>query len=358
MNQQAKVNSVVMLKELRSSLAKFAETASVALDEVSSDIQRTLSWLHEDRRRHWTNQVRLRRERYVQAKLALKRRGIFDFALTGTHTSALDEKKALAIAERQLREAERRLARTRSWILQIEKELSDYRAAMQGLSGAIDMDIPNARARLEKMVESLEAYVALAPPEMARSVDEESPDNGLQSEVAPSTVLRASPGPSASKQRISDLRKRTPSPDVCRETPLGSGVADWVASVKPSEALRQAVHDSVAEPVPAHPDDKILLAQTQDEPGIVYLERTDGAAGDSGWYVGIGSPTESSDYAAIRVADLLERCPDFEEMLNLPVGYFVLLDAQGPIEALYDAQDNLLWSSADSGDNDDDASEA
>jgi len=356
MRQQAKINSVVMLKELRSSLAKFAETASVALDEVTSDIQRTLNWLHEDRRRHWTNQVRLRQERYVQAKLALKRRGIFDFSLTGAHTSALDEKKALAIAERQLREAERRLARTRSWILQIEKEMSDYRAATQGLSGAIDMDIPNARARLEKMVESLEAYVALAPPEMARSVEEESLDNGLPSEAAPPIVLRASADPAASRQRISDLRKRTPSTDVRRETPLGSSATDWMTSVKPSEALRQAIRDSDAEPVPTHPDDKVLLAQTQEQPGIIYLVRSDGEAGDSGWYVGVGTQTESSGYAAIRVADLLERCSDFEEMLNLPVGYFILLDAQGPMEALYDAQDNLLWPSTDS--NNDDASEA
>ena len=355
MSQQAKINSVVMLKELRSSLAKFAETASVALDEVTSDIQRTLNWLHEDRRRHWTNQVRLRQERYVQAKLALKRRGIFDFSLTGAHTSALDEKKALAITERQLREAERRLARTRSWILQIEKEMSDYRAATQGLSSAIDMDIPNARAKLEKMVESLEAYVALAPPERARSGDEKSPDNGFPSETAPPTVLRAAPRPSASRQTISDLRKQTPSADVRLETPLGSDIPDWMASLKPSKALRQAVHDFAAEPVPAHPADKVLLAQPPDAPGIVYLKRTNATAGDSGWYLGVGAQTKSDSYAAIRVADLLERCPDFEELLHLPAGYLVLLDAQGPMETLYDAQDNLLWPSDDS---DDDASEA
>jgi hypothetical protein len=189
MRQQAKVNSVVALKELRAALAKFAETASAALDEVHSDIQRTQTWLIEDRRRHWKNQVRLRQERYVQAKLALKRKGIFDLALAGARTSAIDEKKALAIAERQLREAERREARTRSWILQLEKELSDYRAATQGLSGAIDTNIPNARARLEKMVESLEAYVALAPPEETPSSDEEglgTEASSVQQPVSPS----------------------------------------------------------------------------------------------------------------------------------------------------------------------------
>jgi len=207
MRQEARVNSVVALKEFRAALAKFAETASAALDEVHSDIQRTQSWLLEDRRRHWKNQVRLRQERYVQAKLALKRKGIFDLALAGARTSAIDEKKALAIAERQLREAERREARTRSWILQLEKELSDYRAATQGLSGAIDTDIPNARARLEKMVESLEAYVALAPPEEVRSTDEAGPDN-----EAPSVQQPVPPSPEADDEAPED-----PSPDEPQE---------------------------------------------------------------------------------------------------------------------------------------------
>lgn len=192
MNQQAKVNSIVVLKELRSALARFAESAAAALDEVHSEIQRTQTWLIEDRRRYWKNEVRLRQERYVQAKLALKRKGIFDMALAGTRTSAVDEKKALAIAERHLREAERRQARTRSWILQIEKELSDYRAATQGLSGDVDMGIPNARARLEKMIESLEAYIALAPPEEVRTVAEEGSDTAALSETA-SSVQRPLP---------------------------------------------------------------------------------------------------------------------------------------------------------------------
>jgi hypothetical protein len=78
-------------------------------------------------------------------------------------------------------------------VLRIEKELSDYRAATQGLSGAIDVDIPNARARLEKMAESLEAYVALAPPETVRDPDEEAPDRLVPPEVAPSAMQQPLP---------------------------------------------------------------------------------------------------------------------------------------------------------------------
>ena len=55
------------------------------------------------------------------------------------------------------------------------------------------MDIPNARARLEKMVESLEAYVALAPPEPVRGPDEEMPDSRVPPEGTPPAMQRSLP---------------------------------------------------------------------------------------------------------------------------------------------------------------------
>jgi len=339
MDQQARVNSVITLKELRSALAKFGETASLALEEAGSDIQRTLTWLNEDRRRHWKNQVRLRQERYVQAKLALKRKGIFDLALAGVRSSAIDEKKALAIAERQLREAERRLSRTKSWILQLERELSDYRAATQGLATAVDMDIPNARARLEKMVESLEAYIALAPPETIWSPEELARANVLQREGAPSTGQPPSPG---ARWNIADLRRRTPSLEVRRKATPDAKVGDWIANIEPSEALARAIHDTAIDMSPPRPDDKVVLAQPQGEPGIVYLERVVGDEDDSGWYIGIGDEIESSGCTAARSADLIQQCPGLEEMLSLPSGYAIVIDVTKKTEALFDPENNIL----------------
>ena len=81
MTQYARVSSVAQLRELRASLSTFAATAAGALDEVATDIQRTLSWLTDDRSRYWKNQVRLCTERFVQAKSVLKRKQIFDRAV-------------------------------------------------------------------------------------------------------------------------------------------------------------------------------------------------------------------------------------------------------------------------------------
>jgi hypothetical protein len=172
MSQEARVSSVLVLQQLKASLATFAETASTALDEAGTDIQRTRRWLAEDRVRHWRAQVQVRAERFARANIALKQKEVFDRTLAGTPSSCVDERKALKAAQGQLREAEHKLGRVKAWGQQIEKELSDYRGAVQRLVSAIEVDIPNARAKLDKMIDSLEAYLALAPPEMPRSTDE------------------------------------------------------------------------------------------------------------------------------------------------------------------------------------------
>jgi soluble cytochrome b562 len=174
MSQEARINSVAVLRQLRASLNTFAEIAAVALDETSAGIQHTRQWLMEDRYRHWKTQVQARTDQYVQAKLTLKRKQIFDRALAGSPGSCIDEKKALRRAEERLQEAEHKFSRVKSWTLQIDKEMSDYRKGVQGLVQAVEVEIPNARAKLDKMIESLEAYLALAPPEMAAEMSEES----------------------------------------------------------------------------------------------------------------------------------------------------------------------------------------
>ena len=189
MSQEARVNSILVLKQLRASLATFAQTASMALEEAGTDIQRTHRWLVEDRYRYWRTQVQVRSERSARANIALKQKEVFDRTLAGTPTSCVDERKALKLAEGQLREAEHKLGRVRAWSQQIEKELSNYRGAVHRLASAIEVDIPNARAKLDKMIDSLEAYLALAPPEMPQGTDEREwrmADSGLPIEpVAP-----------------------------------------------------------------------------------------------------------------------------------------------------------------------------
>ena len=164
----ARVDSIAMLRRFRAALVQFAQVAGVALEEVDMEMQRTLTWLQQDRIHYWKTKVRDRADVYTQAKQALNQRQIFERTLQGVPSSCVDERKALKVAEQGLRDAEQGLLRARSWIRQMEREQNEYRGRIKGLSGAIQVEIPNAMAGLDGMVDSLQAYVALAPPEAPR----------------------------------------------------------------------------------------------------------------------------------------------------------------------------------------------
>ncbi len=210
MNQEARVSSILVLKELRAALGTFGETAAKALEEASTEIQRGRQWLMEDRYRYWKTQVQARSERFARARITLKQKQVFDRTLGGVPTSCVDERKALKIAEARLREAEHKFRRVQAWSLRIEKEMSDYRGATQRLLSAIEVDIPNARARLDHMIEALEAYIALAPPEMPRSAIEKTDADLVHSGDTPRAPLRAMPAPAPTEDGIEARRETSP----------------------------------------------------------------------------------------------------------------------------------------------------
>ena len=227
MGQEARVSSILALKQLRAALGTFADTAAKALEEASMEIQRGRQWLQEDRYRYWKTQVQTRTERFSRAKIALKQKQVFDRTLGGTPTSCVDERKALKIAEARLQEAEHKFSRVQAWSQRIEKEMSDYRGATQRLLSAIEVEIPNARARLDNMIEALEAYVALAPPEMPRSATEKADADLVCSGAgsAPGSIEDQSPTPQDPEEGVEAQRETPPSsrgnqaPDPGKEAP-------------------------------------------------------------------------------------------------------------------------------------------
>ncbi len=173
--QHARVDSIAALREFRAALVMFNEAASLALDEMESEMQRVLLWLRDDQYKFWRKQLQLRTDEHTQARLALKRRQIFDRALSGSVSSCVDERKALKKAEQRLQEATLRFKRVGQYIQQIEKAQADYKGLVKGLTGDLEVNLPNARARLDRMAAALEKYVALLPPE-ARATALTQPD--------------------------------------------------------------------------------------------------------------------------------------------------------------------------------------
>jgi hypothetical protein len=70
-SHKANVTSVEALKAFRASLIIYVSKARPALEEVSADVQRMRSWLENDQRTHWENQLRRRLKVLEQAQQAL-----------------------------------------------------------------------------------------------------------------------------------------------------------------------------------------------------------------------------------------------------------------------------------------------
>ena len=156
----ARVQSVDALKHFRVALWKFAELANVAIGDAESEVQRTVSWLQGEQQQFWQGQIRKRHEIVNRCKDAVRQKQLFKDS-TGRTNSAVDELKALGIAQKRLAEAEQKLLNTKRHSAKLQKEMHMYKGAMQGFATAVASDLPNAVATLDRMVQSLEAYVSL-----------------------------------------------------------------------------------------------------------------------------------------------------------------------------------------------------
>ncbi len=158
MSDKAHIGNIDALKEFRNTLCIFAEKSATALDEATSDISRVLAWLKQDQYSFWKAEHRKRSEQYAKAKLALKGKKDLDQSFLGGKKSFIDEKKALIIAQRRIEEADAKLKAIQQWTIKLEQESYSYKSMTSSLQQFLEKDIPNARNRLDRMVDALDAY--------------------------------------------------------------------------------------------------------------------------------------------------------------------------------------------------------
>ncbi len=192
MNPSARVESIESLKAFRVALCQFADVIRTGLSEAEAHVRSTAIWLEQERYPYWKHELRKRQTQFVRAKLALEQKQRQTSPLGGRY-SHVDERKALATAKRRFEEAEQKFANVRRWIRQLEKETFDYKGVVQQLGQAVELEVPNGVARLDRMIEALGAYLSLAAPTDERvTTDAPGPDR-LDSEAGPGSVAPETP---------------------------------------------------------------------------------------------------------------------------------------------------------------------
>lgn len=160
---QAQVGSIEALRDFRVALALYGDDVQAALGAADAEIRRTVQWLQQDRPFYWQEQIKRRRERVASAKADL-----FRLKLQKTpehHPSLAEPKERLRNAEAALQDAEKRLILTRKWQSALQQAVVEYHGSVQRLKDMSTVDVPRAMALLARIVEALESYLQLQPPD-------------------------------------------------------------------------------------------------------------------------------------------------------------------------------------------------
>ena len=113
---------------------------------------------------------------------ALRHKRIFKDA-SGRTPSAVDEEKNLAKAKRMKEIAEEKLENVRRHAPRLGREIMLFKGHIQRLSTFLAADVPTAAAKLDKITDALERYVALQAPGAAVETPMSQPSDQVISEI-------------------------------------------------------------------------------------------------------------------------------------------------------------------------------
>jgi hypothetical protein len=227
MAQSAKVLSVEALKDFRIALINFVEESRNALSGMDMELKRMRDWLERDQLSYWQTQVKRRHEAMMMARTELYRKRISQQGSDAK--SDTEQKEALQEAQRRLKMAEEKVEVVKKLIPVFQHAMSEYVSHAMPLSDHLSGGMERSLGSLEKMVLSLESYLALQAPTAPRV----EPAGGSSGAEMTSARVGGSSSESASA---------TPQPEETTSTkvvPDGEEPGPTDRSADPAPALTQ-----------------------------------------------------------------------------------------------------------------------
>ena len=325
---QARVDSFDALTLFKAALWKFQEAATIALGDAESELHRIQMWLETEQQSFWQMQIRKRQEIVSRCKEAVRMKKVFKDS-TGRQQSAVDEEKALQVAQRRLEEAEQNLANTRKWSRVLQKEIELYKGGVARFASDVQSEVPAAAAHLEKLSAKLDAYVAVQPGASGDSMVESA------GAVAEPSMARGGAALPASGE-LARARELGPSPEQRQTAPLVTVLSFGLPVIRDDQA--SAINTVPADRQSAGDDEKIFVGQSVRAEAGVIAHRDP----EFGWYVAPADSGERAGWEAVRADDLLANHPNWGNLLVLPAGFSVIMDGDG-VAAVFDADERVVW---------------
>lgn len=178
----AYVHNTEAIESVRGALARFAHQVDEGLTEIAAESRRMLDWLEHDRPRYWKEQVRRAWDGVEQAKQDLNR--CLMYPIADERPSCSEERAALKKAEAHLAYCQQKQERLKNWCRTIRHELFEYEGRIAKLKTCGEVDVPQAMATLDRILDRIAEYQQLGSPRAIPSLDlqtllprgEEQPD--------------------------------------------------------------------------------------------------------------------------------------------------------------------------------------
>jgi hypothetical protein len=331
------VQSLDALKEAKAALARFAEDAGALLANVDADVARMGQWITHERPSHWKQQVRKREEAVQAARQEISRKIM---AASPEPASTVLERKLLAKAVEKLEEAEKRRANTRRWAGTWDKESLMARGSISQLADFIRADIPQAIAKIDRMMIQLEQYLSITAPsaDLTQSPDSRTSEIGSESSMARPIDER----PPA--QTFEHLRPFA-ADAISRAKPAPGGV-DWASfALDPLDDQTQLdiAGLSVAGGTPDPAQTIVVAENALNRPIVWFLKGRPVDESDSGWYLGpLDNPAATGPCWRVPLKGLLEARPDLQSLVGTGLGTLAVVGPGGPI-AIIDPAARNVW---------------
>ncbi len=339
MSSPARIDSIEALKNLRTFICNIARKISTAIDDADFEISHTLDWLKHDRYPYWKNEIRIRNDQLVRAKLELKRKQILESAMGGGHYYT-DEMKAVAVAQRRFDEAEDKLKKVSRWIPELEKESHNCHAAMQSLSNFVHIDIPNKRAEIDEMIYALEAYINVTSPSTAADA---SILQNIGDEISVSIIPTDNipPTPADMERLCRELRLKNPLKDLTSTLPIAKLSLNKFKHLSVSNEIMEIIKKNKKDTSSFSDNDKVAFDRSVENSDFIYLENlTVPADMKIKLYIGTAKRTGHADCCVCKISDFLISNPSHRDILSLPNGWLVILK-NNVVAAVFNADNKL-----------------
>lgn len=159
----ANIRSPEVIRRFRGRYLEFDSDCRRALEVSRAEVVRIEEWLRREQTVYWKGQLRKREEMVAKAKSDYQSALHNDGGYEGKK-SAVDEKKLLDRALRLKEEAEGKLLAIKRWLRAAEKQVADLTGACMSLVSLLDATTPQALARMDGMIDSLDEYARPSSP--------------------------------------------------------------------------------------------------------------------------------------------------------------------------------------------------